>query len=102
MHIHVLHALPMVRLGPLRSHVLKAMDGLEIHGTDVRRALITDAPALTFQELFHGRFWEFAPGHQGPLPFGELPGHRRCSAAVRCVCGCLSTIDARGFLRRGG
>src|SRR4030095_10901451 len=73
LHLHVLHTLAMVRLSPPRSHVLKAMDGLEIHGTDVRRALITDAPALTFQELFHGRFWEFAPGHQGPLPFGELP-----------------------------
>ena len=35
-------------------------------------ALITDAPTLTFQELVHGRFWEFASGHQGPLPFGEL------------------------------
>jgi hypothetical protein len=48
------------------------MDGLEIHGTDIRRALITDAPALTFQALFHGRFREFAPGHQGPLSFREL------------------------------
>src|SRR5712691_5557106 len=49
------------------------MDGLESHGTDVRRARITDAPALTFQELCHGRFGECAPGHQGALPFGELP-----------------------------
>src|SRR5262249_51362011 len=39
----------------------------------VRRALITDAPALALQKLFHGRFGEFAPGHQGALPFGELP-----------------------------
>ena len=50
LHLHVLHALPMVRLGPLGRHALKAMDGLEIHGTDVRRPLITDAPPLTFQQ----------------------------------------------------
>src|SRR5678815_2917971 len=73
LHLHVRHTLVMMRLGPLRRYVLKAMNGLEIHGTNVRRALLTDAPALTFQELFHGRFWEFAPGHQGALPFGELP-----------------------------
>jgi hypothetical protein len=74
LHIHVLHTLSMVHLGSLGSQALKAMDGLEIHGTDVRYALITDAPALTFQESFYGRFGEFAAGHQGPLTLGELPG----------------------------
>jgi hypothetical protein len=64
----------MMRLGPLRSHVLKAIDGLEIHVTDVSRACITDAPSLTLQELCHGRFGELAAGHQGPFPLGELPG----------------------------
>jgi hypothetical protein len=73
LHIHVLHALAMVRLGSLSSQALKAMDSLEIHSTDVRCALITDTPPLTFQKLCHSRCGEFAAGHQGPLPFGELP-----------------------------
>jgi hypothetical protein len=71
-HIHVLHALLMVLHGPLGRHPLKAMNGLEIHGTDVSRPLITDTPALTFQELFHGRLGELAPSHQSPGSFGEL------------------------------
>src|SRR5215831_746350 len=62
----------MVHLGSLGSHPLKTMDGFEIHGTDLGRPLITDAPALTFQELFHRRFRELAPGHQGPFALGEL------------------------------
>jgi hypothetical protein len=71
-HLHVLHALPMVRLGPLGRHPLKTMDGFEIHGTDVGHPFVTDAPALTFQELFHCRFGELAPGHQGPFALREL------------------------------
>jgi hypothetical protein len=74
LHIDVLHALAMVRLGSLGSQGLKAMDGLESHGTDIRGALITDTPALTFQEPFYGRFGELAAGHQGPRPLGELLG----------------------------
>jgi hypothetical protein len=74
LHLYVLHALSMVRLGSLGSQGLKAMDGLEIHGTNIRCALITDAPALTLQEPFYGRFGELAAGHQGPRPLRELLG----------------------------
>jgi hypothetical protein len=112
LHLYVLHTLAMVRLGPLRSHVLKAMDGLEIYGTDIRRALITDAPALTFQELFYGRFGELAPGHQGPFSLGELtaaegaaqplnvlvlarPGAMDYIASVRLIAQPTSWIGAR-------
>jgi hypothetical protein len=35
LHLHVLHALPMVHLGSLGRHALKAVDRLERHGTDV-------------------------------------------------------------------
>src|SRR5262249_38916707 len=73
-HIYVLHALSMVRLGSLGSQGLKAMDSLEIHGTDVRCALITDTPALTFQEPLDSRFGELAAGHQGPRALGEFLG----------------------------
>jgi hypothetical protein len=72
LHRHGLHALPMVRHGPLGRDPLKTRDSFEIHGTDVGHPLIADAPALTFQELFHRRFGELAPGHQGPLSLGEL------------------------------
>jgi len=51
---------------------LKTMDSFEIHGTDVGHPFVTDAPALTFQALFHRRFGELAPGHQGPCSLGEL------------------------------
>src|SRR5262249_11366580 len=98
LHLHVLHPLAMVRLGPLCSHVLKAMDSLEIHGTDVRRALITDAPALAFQKLFHGRFGEFAPGHQGALPFGELPITSCTAQPVDVfVCACPRSMHDVAF-----
>src|SRR5678816_4260881 len=72
LHIHVLHALPMMHLGPLGRYALKAVDRLEIHGTDVRCPLITDAPALTFQQSYDRIFGELTAGHQGALPFGEL------------------------------
>src|SRR4029453_7559330 len=73
LHRQVLHALAVVHLSSMGRHPLEAMDRLESHGTEVRRARITDAPALTFQELCHGRFRELAAGHQGALPFRELP-----------------------------
>jgi len=73
LHIHVLHALAMVGLGPLGSHPLKAMHRLEIHRTDVRGARITDAPSLTFHQPYKRVFGELAAGHQGALPFRELP-----------------------------
>ena len=41
-----------------RPHPLQAMDGLERHGTDVDRALITDVPAPILQEPLHGLFGE--------------------------------------------
>jgi hypothetical protein len=59
----MLHVLSMVRLGSLGSQRLKVMDGLEIHGPDVRWTLITDTPALTLQEPFYGHFGELAAGH---------------------------------------
>jgi hypothetical protein len=73
LHVYLLHNLLMMGLRTVGCHRLKPMPGLEIHRTDIGGALITDTPPLTFQELCHGRFGEFAPGHQGPLPFGELP-----------------------------
>src|SRR4029450_8041589 len=73
LHIQVLHALLVVRLGPLGSHPLEAMDGLEIHGTDVGSPLITDTPPLTFHQQYDGVFRELAAGHEGALPFRELP-----------------------------
>ena len=63
----------MMSLRTVGCHRLKPMHGLEIHRTDIGSALITDTPPLTFQELGHGRFGEFAPSQQGPLPFGKLP-----------------------------
>src|SRR4029453_2045412 len=51
LHLQVLHALAGVHLSPMGPYPLEAMDRLEIHGTDGGRARITDAPALTFQEL---------------------------------------------------
>jgi len=73
LHVYLLHDLLMMGLRPVGGHRLKPMHGLEIDRTDIGGARITDAPPLTFQELCHGRFREFAPGHQGPLPFGKLP-----------------------------
>src|SRR5262249_2318692 len=35
--------------------------------------LITDAPPLTFHQLYDGIFRELAAGHEGALPFRELP-----------------------------
>jgi hypothetical protein len=63
LHIHVLDALLMVLQGPLDCHPLKAMHSFEIDGTDVRRPLITDTPALTFQQAFHRGLRELAPSH---------------------------------------
>jgi hypothetical protein len=82
LHLYVVHTLPMVRLGPLGSHPLEAMDRLEVHGSDGRRARITDAPALTFQELFHGRFRKLAAGHQSAFPCRKLPA--ACHTAQPC------------------
>jgi hypothetical protein len=73
LHVYLLHDLLMMGLRTVGGHRLKPIHSLEIHRTDIGSAFITDTPPLTFQELCHGRFGEFAPGHQGPLPFGELP-----------------------------
>jgi hypothetical protein len=71
--VYLLHGLLMVGLRTVGRDALEAVDCLEIHGTNVRRPLITDTPPLTLQPLFHGRFWPLAPRHQGALPLGELP-----------------------------
>jgi hypothetical protein len=71
--VHLLHGLLMMGVSAVGRHPLEAVDGLEIDGTNVRRPLITDTPPLTFQQLFHGRFGQLAPRHQGALPLGELP-----------------------------
>src|SRR5215216_8131735 len=73
LHLEVLHALLVVRHSPLGRHPLEAMDGLEIHGTDVGGSLITDTPPLTFHQLYDRVFRELAAGHQGALPFRKLP-----------------------------
>jgi hypothetical protein len=77
LHIHVLHTLAMVGLSPLGRHPLKAMHRLEIHGADVGGPLITDTPPLTFHQLYDRVFRELAAGHQGALPFRELPATYR-------------------------
>jgi hypothetical protein len=73
LHVYLLHDLLVMGLRTVGCHRLKPMHSLEIHRTDIGGALITDTPPLTFQELGYSCFGEFAPGHQGPLPFGELP-----------------------------
>src|SRR5215211_1901674 len=73
LHLEVLHALLVVRHSPLGRHPLEAIDSLEIHGTDVGGALITDTPPLTFHQLYDRVFRELAAGHQGALPFRKLP-----------------------------
>jgi hypothetical protein len=71
--VYLLHGLLMVGLRTVGRDALEAVDCLAIHGTHVRRPRITDTPPLTLQQLFHGRFWQLAPRHQGALPLGELP-----------------------------
>jgi hypothetical protein len=73
LHVYLLHNLLLMGLRTVGCHRLKPMHGLQNHRTDIGGALITDTPPLTFQELGHSRCGEFAPGHQGPLPFGALP-----------------------------
>src|SRR4030095_11844332 len=72
-HVHVPDHLLVMDLGPLGGHTLEAIHGLEIDRTDIGGAFVTDTPPLTLQQPLHGVFRQFAPGHQGPLPFGELP-----------------------------
>src|SRR5262245_56622192 len=66
-------------LGPLRCLPLKAMHRLESHRTDGGGPLIADAPPLTFHQLYDRLFGQLTAGHQGPRPFGALPG--ACRAA---------------------
>jgi hypothetical protein len=72
-HVHPTHNLAMVGLGTLGCNLLQAVHGVEIHRTHVRSALITDAPPLTLHQLYDGLFGELAAGHEGALPFRELP-----------------------------
>src|SRR5262245_15568674 len=77
LHLQVLHALPVVRFRALGCHPLEAMDGLEIHRTNVGGPLIADAPSLTFHQPYDGVFRELAAGHQSALAFRELPATSR-------------------------
>src|SRR5262245_36681459 len=72
-HVHPTHNLAMVGLGTLGCNLLQALHGVEIYRTNVRSALITDAPPLTFHQLYDGIFGKLAAGHEGALPFRELP-----------------------------
>ena len=72
-HVHVPDHLLVMGLSTLGGHTLEAIHGLEIDRTDIGGPCITDTPPLTLQQPLHGVFRQFAPGHQGPLPFGELP-----------------------------
>src|SRR4030095_13132955 len=67
------HALLVVRHSPLGRHLLETIDGLKIHGTDVGGPRVTNPPPLTFHQLYDRVFRELAAGHQGALPFRELP-----------------------------
>jgi hypothetical protein len=62
----------VVRLHSMGSHQLEAMDGLEIHSTDVGDPLIADAPPLTLHQPYDRVFRELAAGHEGALPFREF------------------------------
>jgi hypothetical protein len=77
--VHLLHGLPMMELRAVGRDTLEAVDGLEIHGTTVRRPLITDTPPLPLQQLFHRRFSQLAPRHQGALALRELPVAQRAA-----------------------
>jgi hypothetical protein len=71
--VHLLHCLLLMGLCAVSRHTLEAVDGLEIDGTNVRSPLITDTPPLTLQPLYHGRFWQRAPRHQGAFPLRAFP-----------------------------
>jgi len=62
----------MMRLSPLGRHPWQTLARCESHGTDGGQPFGTDAPALTWQELFHRRCGAFAPGHPGPGSRGAL------------------------------
>jgi len=64
--VHLPHGLPRMDLRAVGRDTLEAVDGLELHGANGRRPLLTDPPPLTLQQLFHSRFWPLAPRHQGP------------------------------------
>lgn len=72
-HVHLTDNLTMVGFGTLGRDLLQAVHGFEIHRTNVSGALITDAPPLTFHQLYDGLCGELAAGHEGALPFRELP-----------------------------
>ena len=61
--IHLAYNPAMMGFSTMGSDTLKAMHCFEIHGTNVGGPCITDAPPLTFQQLYDGVFGEFAAGH---------------------------------------
>src|SRR5215813_7414597 len=102
-HVHLAHYLAMVGLSALGSDVLKAMHRFEIHRANVGGPLIADAPPLTFHQPYNRVFGELAAGHQGALPFRELPAAcrtaqsfdvlvRPCPRPMRDV-PCAGTIE---------
>src|SRR5262245_41138231 len=52
---------------------LETMDGLEIHSTDVGGPRIADTPPLALHQPYNRVLGQLTAGHQGALPFGELP-----------------------------
>jgi hypothetical protein len=95
----------MVGLGALSSDALETMHRFESHGTNVGGPLITDAPPLTFQQLYDRVFGELTTGQQGALPFGELSV--ACRAAqpfdmLVCTCpGSMCDVACTGAIEPG-
>ena len=94
--------LAMAGLSALRRDVLKAMHRLEIERTNVRGARIADRPIADISPIVRPCLQGAYGAPSVSLPVQRTPGRIRRSAAGRCVCGCLSTTDARGCLRRAG
>ena len=70
------------------------MHGLDIHLTDVCRALITDTPALTLGQPDHLLFRQLAPGHQSALSLGKLPLAKGASQTLNAfIFSCPGTVD---------
>jgi hypothetical protein len=82
-HVSLTHAWAMVGLSPLGRALLQAGPCRELHGTNVGRPCITNAPALTLQPPYDGVFGELTPGPQGPLAFREVSA--ACRTAQPCA-----------------
>src|SRR2546423_9639513 len=99
-HVHVPAYLLVMGLSALGCHTLEAILGLEIDRTDIGGAFVTDAPPLTLQQPLPGVFRQFAAGHQGPLPFGELPVACRAAPPLDvCVRACPRPMGDVAFAK---